>query len=135
MKSVFLSSVLECSGKSMVALGIAKNYSGKVGYFKPFREDILCINDRPVDRDAHLMKHALGLDASEEMLSPLKYDIFHPASIGTIVDNFNRVKGEAEGMVVEGAQLLSTGARQHVDGLSIAKAIDADDSARNYAIA
>jgi BioD-like phosphotransacetylase family protein len=75
MRPLFLSSVMECSGKSMVALGLAKNYKGKVGYYKPFREDVLCIDNRVVDRDTYLMKKALDLEYSEEMMSPLKYDV------------------------------------------------------------
>ncbi len=110
MRPLFLSSVFENSGKSMVALGLAKNYKGKVGYYKPFREDVLCIDNRVVDRDAHLMKKALDLDFTEEMLSPLKYDIFSPVSMEAITTGFERVKGDAEFMIVESAQLFTTGA-------------------------
>jgi len=126
MKTIFLSSVLEYSGKSTIALGLAKNYEGRLGYYKPFREEVLCVNRRVVDRDAYTMKNALGLSASEELLSPQKYDIFNPVSMESIIDGFNRVKGDAEVMLVEGAQLFSTGARHHLDGMSIAKALDAE---------
>ncbi len=126
MKPLFLSSVLESSGKSMVALGLAKNYKGKVGYYKPFREDVLCIDNRVVDRDAYLMKKALNLEPSEEMLSPLKYDIFSPVSMDSIITGFERVKGESELMIIESPQLFTTGALHRVEGVSIAQALGAE---------
>ena len=126
MRPLFLSSVFENSGKSMVALGLAKNYKGKVGYYKPFREDVLCIDNRVVDRDAYLMKKALDLEYSEEMLSPLKYDIFSPVSMDTITTGYERVRGDAEFMIVESPQLFTTGALHRVEGVSIAQAIGAD---------
>jgi BioD-like phosphotransacetylase family protein len=126
MRPLFLSSVFENSGKSMVALGLAKNFKGKVGYYKPFREDVLCIDNRVVDRDAYLMKKALDLEYSEEMLSPLKYDIFSPVSMEAITTGYERVKGDADFMVVESAQLFTTGALHRVEGVSIAQAIGAE---------
>ena len=126
MRPLFLSSVLENSGKSMVALGLAKNYKGKVGYYKPFREDVLCIDNRVVDRDAYLMKKALDLEISEEMLSPLKYDIFSPVSMDAITTGYERVKGDADFMIVESPQLFTTGALHRVEGVSVAQAIGAD---------
>jgi BioD-like phosphotransacetylase family protein len=126
MRTLFLSSMMECSGKSMIALGLAKNYDGKLSYYKPFREEVLCINRRVVDRDAHMMKAALGLEASEETLSPLKYDIFSPVSIDAVVDGFEKVKGDADCVLVEGAQLFSTGARHHLDGMSLAHRLGAE---------
>ncbi len=126
MRPIFLSSVLEYSGKSMVALGLAKNFQGKIGYYKPFREEVLCIDHRVVDRDAHMMKIALGLEFSDELLSPLKYDIFNPVSMDQVVEGFQRVKGDATTHIIEGAQLFSTGARHHLEGMSIAQRLEAD---------
>ncbi|MFA5311856.1 MAG: DRTGG domain-containing protein [Methanomassiliicoccales archaeon] len=126
MKTLFLSSVLEYSGKSTVALGLAKNFKGKLGYYKPFREEVMCIHHRVVDRDAHVMKVALGLSASEEVLSPLKYDIFNPVSMVSIIEGFEKAKKDAECMLVEGPQLFSTGTRHNLDGMSIAKELDAE---------
>lgn len=126
MRTLFLSSVLEYSGKSTIALGLAKNFSGRLGYYKPFREEVLCINHRVVDRDAHMMRTALRLEASEEMLSPLKYDIFNPVSIQSVIEGFDKVKDESEFMLVEGPQLFSTGARHHMDGMTIAKELGAE---------
>jgi len=78
MKALFIGSVVENTGKSMVALGLAKNFKGKVGYFKPFREELLCINRRVVDRDAHLMKRVLALRHEEELLAPSPSNLLPP---------------------------------------------------------
>jgi uncharacterized protein len=126
MRTIYLSSMLEYSGKSTVALGLAKNFKGKLGYYKPFREEVMCINHRVVDKDAHMMKIALGLTASEEVLSPLKYDIFNPIGMDRIVEGFEKAKGDAECMLVEGPELFSTGARHNLDGAFIAKELDAE---------
>ena len=125
MKPIFLSSMLECSGKSMIALGLAKNFNGKVGYYKPFREEVMFMDGRVVDRDAYMMKRALGLEFGEELLSPLKYDIFNPVSMDRVVEGYEKVKGDAEGMLVEGAQLFSTGALHRMEGMSIAQRLGA----------
>jgi len=126
MKTLFFSSVVEYSGKSTIALGLAKNFEGKLGYYKPFREEVMCIHHRVVDRDAHMMKVALGLSASEEVLSPLKYDIFNPVSMVNVIEGFDRAKKDADCMLVEGPQLISTGARHNLDSMSMAKELDAE---------
>ncbi|NLI73604.1 MAG: AAA family ATPase [Euryarchaeota archaeon] len=126
MKTIFLSSMLEYSGKSTIALGLAKNFEGRLGYYKPFREEVMCVERRVVDRDAHMMKHALDLDVSEELLSPMKYDIFNPVSMESVLEGFERVKDDYDCMLVEGAQLFSTGARHNLDGMSIATELGAE---------
>ena len=126
MKTIFLSSMLEYSGKSTIALGLAKNFEGRLGYYKPFREEVMCVERRVVDRDAHMMKRALNLDVSEELLSPMKYDIFSPVSMESVVSGFERVKDDVDCMLVEGAQLFSTGAWHNLDGMSIAAELGAE---------
>jgi hypothetical protein len=126
MKTIFLSSMLEYSGKSTIALGLAKNFEGRLGYYKPFREEVMCVERRVVDRDAHMMKRALNLEASEELLSPMKYDIFNPVSMESVVAGFDKVKDDVDCMLVEGAELFSTGARHNLDGMSIAMELGAD---------
>jgi BioD-like phosphotransacetylase family protein len=118
--------MLEYSGKSTIALGLAKNFEGRLGYYKPFREDVMCVERRVVDRDAYMMKKALNLEASEELLSPMKYDIFNPVTMESVVAGFEKVKDEFDLMLVEGAQLFSTGARHNLDGMSIAKELGAE---------
>ena len=62
MRSVYLGSVVEKSGKSMVTLGLAKNFQGQVGFFKPFKERLMRVGDRVIDQDAYLMRQVLGIE-------------------------------------------------------------------------
>ncbi|MEM0448288.1 MAG: AAA family ATPase [Methanomassiliicoccales archaeon] len=126
MSTLFLGSVTERSGKSMVSLGLALNHSRKVGYFKPFRETLRNDRERLVDQDAYLMKRALRLDVEEEKLSPFTYDIHRPLDIERIVRAYQEVKGSCEDMLVEGTRDVLTGFLHNVSGLTIAEAIGAE---------
>jgi BioD-like phosphotransacetylase family protein len=126
MKTLFLGSVNERSGKSMVALGLALNHPRMVGYFKPFRETLRTEGDRLIDQDAYLMKHALGLKADEEHLSPFTYDIYKPVAMNRIVGSYNSVKELGRDMLVEGTRDILIGFLHNVSGMAIAEAIEAD---------
>jgi hypothetical protein len=123
MKSVFLGSVTERSGKSMITLGLALNYQGKVGYFKPFKETLMVDREKLIDQDAHLMKRALRLRCDEEKLSPFIYDVLKPVRMDDIVQAFGAVRGESELMLVEGTRDIMTGFAQDVSGMAIAEAL------------
>lgn len=125
MKTLFLGSVVERSGKSMVTLGLAKNSPFKVGYYKPFREVMMNLDGRIIDQDAYLMKRALHLPYDEEELCPLVYDIYQPVSMDEILRRYDRVKEGAEAMLVEGTRDITTGCMGSVSGMAIANAIDA----------
>jgi len=125
MNNLFLGSVTERSGKSMVALGLAKSRPGRVGYYKPFREVMMSREGRVFDQDAHLMKNALGLGWSEEELSPFTYDVFRPVPLADIMAGCRRVAGDAEVMLIEGTRDITTGCMGAVSGMAIAKAADA----------
>ena len=125
MKTLFLGSVVERSGKSMVTLGLAKNFPGKVGYFKPFKEVLMTLDDRVIDQDAYLMKKALGLPFDEEELCPLIYDIYKPVDMEEILAPTRRSRGSADLMLVEGTRDITTGCLGAVSGMAIAEAMDA----------
>jgi len=126
MKSLFLGSVTERSGKSMVTLGLALNYHGKVGYFKPFKEMLMNDSEKLVDQDAFLMKKALRLRCDEERLSPFLYDVLRPMKMSAIVEAFELVKGDSELMLVEGSRDITSGFLQDVSGMAIAEALQAE---------
>jgi BioD-like phosphotransacetylase family protein len=126
MKTLFLGSVVERSGKSMVTLGLAKNSPYKVGYFKPFKEVMMNLEGRVIDQDAYLMKRVLHLPYDEEELCPLTYDIYQPVGMDEIMRRFERVKEGAEVMLVEGTRDITTGCMGSVSGMSIAHAVDAN---------
>ena len=125
MKGLFLGSVTERSGKSMIALGLAMNGRGKVGYFKPFREVTMWRGDRVFDQDAYLMKQALGLPWPEEELSPFVYDAQNPMALDDIVDSCRRLQEGVDRMLIEGTREISTGCMGGLSGMTIAHALDA----------
>jgi BioD-like phosphotransacetylase family protein len=125
MKTLFLGSVVERSGKSMVTLGLAKNCPVKVGYFKPFKEVVMPLNGRVVDQDAYLMRKALHLPFDEEQLCPMTYDVHRPVPMEDILRNFTAVQGGAEAMLVEGTRDITTGCMGSVSGMAIAQAMGA----------
>jgi len=126
MKTLFMGSVSERSGKTVVTLGLAKNFQGKVGYFKPFKETIVYARNRILDQDAYLMKKVLNLEPSEEELSPFTYDVFRPVGMTNILRSFEGLRDDVDLMLVEGTREITTGFMHDVSGLAIAQAIGAD---------
>lgn len=126
MKTLFLGSVVERSGKSMIALGLALNYPGKIGYYKPFKERLMCEESCVVDQDAHLMRNALRLPFFEEDLCPYYYDIMKPITMDRVIEGFERVKCDCDAMLVEGTRDVTTGYVNDLSGMAIAQALHAD---------
>lgn len=126
MKTLFLGSVVERSGKSMVTLGLAKNCPVKVGYFKPFKEIMVGVEGKIIDQDAYLMKKALNLPLAEDDLCPLVYDIFQPVGMEDVLRGYEKVKEGMEAMLIEGTRDITTGCMGSVSGMAIAKATDAE---------
>jgi hypothetical protein len=105
----------------MVTLGLAKNFPGKVGFFKPFKETLMTIDDRVIDQDAYLMKKVLGLSHSEEVLSPFTYDMEKPVDMDEIVKAYDKLKGKSDLMLIEGTREITTGFLNDVSGMAIAE--------------
>ncbi len=51
------------------------------------------MDDRVIDQDAYLMKKALGLPQTEEVLSPFTYDMEKPVDMDEIVKAYERAEG------------------------------------------
>ena len=126
MKSLFLGSAMEKSGKTMIALGMALNYPGKVGYYKPFMGNLKAYPDMIADQDAHLMKEALNLKDREDSLAPFAYNIFDPVSMSAIVAAYQKVTNGYDLMLVEGTRDIVAGWLHKVSGIRIAESIQAD---------
>jgi len=126
MRSLYLGSVVEKSGKSMVTLGLARNFKGRVGFFKPFKERLMRVGDRVIDQDAYLMRNVLDLEQPEEVLCPFAYDIFRPTHMDAIKAAYGRAACDCELMLIEGTREVTTGYLNDVSGLAIAEAIGAD---------
>ncbi|MHC1680213.1 MAG: phosphotransacetylase family protein [Methanomassiliicoccales archaeon] len=126
MRSLYLGSVVEKSGKSMVTLGLAKNFQGKVGFFKPFKERLMREGDRVIDQDAYLMRQVLNLDKPEEVLCPFTYDVFRAARMDEVKAAYKKAACDCEMMLIEGTREVTTGYLNDVSGLAIADATGSD---------
>ena len=123
MKPLYIGSVMERSGKSAIALGLAKSL-GNVGYFKPFKESSVEFNGSAVDRDALLMASALDIPHSPEELSPFVYDVFSPPSFDEVYAAYMKVsKGN---MIIEGTRDIITGWTGNLSGMAIARDLGAE---------
>jgi hypothetical protein len=126
MKSLYLGSVVEKAGKSMVALGMAKDFPGKVGYFRPFKETLVSTHNRVVDQDAYLMKRALNLEQDEDTLCPCTYDLFKGTTIDKVTKCYDQATVDADLMLIEGTRNIATGYTYNVSGFAIAEAVGSD---------
>jgi hypothetical protein len=118
--------VVEKSGKSMVTLGLAKNFKGQVGFFKPFKERLMREGDRVIDQDAYLMRHVLDLDKPEEVLCPFTYDVFRAIRMEDVKAAYKKAACDCEMMLIEGTREVTTGYLNDVSGLAIADATGSD---------
>ena len=73
-KSLFISSMNEYSGKTLMSLGLGLRFQKdgfKVGYFKPFGSQVTTVDGEAVDEDAVFIKKHLKLDDSLKDISPV----------------------------------------------------------------
>jgi BioD-like phosphotransacetylase family protein len=112
------------SGKSLLSIGLAMNYPGKVGFYKPFRENTVSKDGDLMDQDAVLLAELLGLEGGEK-LSPYMYDIFSPVGLSDIVSSYNELSRDKEFMIIEGSRDLANGCSHGISHLDIAEAIGA----------
>ncbi|OPY33285.1 MAG: phosphate acetyltransferase [Methanomassiliicoccales archaeon PtaU1.Bin124] len=126
MRTLFLGSAAERSGKSMIALGLALNHKGKIGYYKPFKEKLIGEEDSVVDQDAFLMRRALDLPFTEDELCPFFYDILKPVTMEDVKGGFEKVRCKCETMLVEGTRDITTGYVNDLSGMAIAQSLQAE---------
>ena len=126
MRTLYLGSVVERSGKSMVGLGLAINHPGPVGYFKPFKERLICEGERIIDQDAYLMRKTLKLEQDEDEICPFFYDLMSPIGMGNIINAYEKVRCSCELMLVEGTRDITTGYLHDLSGMAIAERLKAD---------
>jgi len=125
MRVLFLGSAVEGSGKSTIALGLAHGLQG-IGYFKPFRESMVEMGGRQVDRDAFVMRSALKLDRDVDVISPFTYDAFDPKPMQDVLDAFHAACDGYEIAMIEGTRDIITGCMGSVSGLAIASKLGAE---------
>lgn len=124
MNKIYLVSVGERSGKTLVSLGLARNYPGKVRFFKPFRENLVNTPKGLVDQDAFLMAEVLKMD-DVASLSPLFYDIYDPVSIDEVKEAFQEVCAGADLALIEGSRDLTAGFTHSLSHIDLAQALGA----------
>jgi len=124
MNNVYLASVGTRSGKSILSMGLAVNYPGKVGFYKPFRENLISRNGDLTDQDAVLLADVLKLEEGER-LSPFTYDIFEPVSLADIAAKYGELSKDKEYMIIEGSRDLSNGFSRGISNFDIAQALGA----------
>jgi uncharacterized protein len=71
MKSIFISSINARSGKTVITLGIALNSKVYTGFFKPFHEKMITVNNQQVEEDAYPMQSLLDFEANPRRALPL----------------------------------------------------------------
>ena len=124
MKNVYLASVGARSGKSVLSLGIALNYPGRAGFYKPFRESLTKVNGELMDEDALLMAEVLKLNEGKK-LSPFTYDLSEPVKIEDIAAGYNDLRKDKEFMIIEGSKDFTYGFSHKLSFIDIAKTLDA----------
>ncbi|MCL2333465.1 MAG: phosphotransacetylase family protein [Candidatus Methanoplasma sp.] len=124
MKNVYLASVGARSGKSAISLGLALNYPGKVGFYKPFRESPIKVDGNTTDEDAWLMAEVLKLKDGKK-LSPFTYDLSEPVSMSDIAAVYNDLRKDKDFMIIEGSKDFTYGYAQNLSFMDIAEALDA----------
>ncbi len=118
--TLMISSVSERSGKTIVTLGLALNFKGALGFYKPIRENLITIDGKLIEEDAYLMRHILNLE-DESLLSPFTYNIFKGLKAEDIVCGLNRICHDKEAILIEGTKDISTGFMHNVSGIQLAR--------------
>ncbi|MCL2712763.1 MAG: AAA family ATPase [Methanomassiliicoccaceae archaeon] len=121
MKSIFLASAGIKLGKTVVALGLASNYRGKAGYYKPFQDTMVQWGDTMVDQDALLMSEVFKLESGDK-LSPFAYDIYDPPKMNGLIAKHVELSAGKDLMIVEGGREPSTGFAHNISNTDFAKA-------------
>ncbi|MGZ8892319.1 MAG: DRTGG domain-containing protein [Halobacteriota archaeon] len=123
--ALVISSVSERSGKTVVALGLALNFKGVLGFYKPIRENLIPVKGNLVEEDAYLMKHVLNLE-DESLLSPFNYNLFKGIKAEDIICGLNRICSDKQAVLLEGTKDISTGFLHNVSSIQIAKLLNAE---------
>jgi len=137
MKTLYIGSINEFSGKGMLAMVLAMRLKAegyKVGYMKPLGKCTAYHEGKAIDHDAELMKEVLGLTESLEDICPvtMTQDMFIKAMRGAdlrlseqVMATFRKVSDGKEIMLVEGADTLYDGTFLDLAPVKIIKLIDA----------
>lgn len=104
MKTIFITSTSSYAGKTTVGLCLALNFSGRIGYFKPFT----------VNEDCNLFRKVLKLEEPEEKLTVKE---------GDLSQQFRELQ-EKDLLIIESGPNLSYGAYRKLSAPEIARQLD-----------
>ena len=121
--TLVISSVSERSGKTIIALGLALNFTGVLGFYKPIRENLIAIDGNLVEEDAYLMRNVLNLE-EESLLSPFTYNLFKGIKAEDIICGLNRICGNKQAVLLEGTKDISTGFIHDISSVQLARKLD-----------
>lgn len=124
-RTLVISSVSERAGKTIIALGLALNFNGRMGFYKPIRENLITKNGNLIEEDAYLMKHTLNLE-DEALLSPFSYNLLQGVVLQDIVCALNRVCDDYDMILIEGTKDISTGFIHHISSIQLAEALNTE---------
>lgn len=137
MKTLYIGSINEFSGKGMLAMVLAMRLKAegyKVGYMKPLGKSTTSLAGKPADEDAVLMKEMLGLNEPLEDICPvtLTQDIFIKALQGgdlrlteKVIAAFKKLSVGKDVMLIDGANTLYDGTYLDIGPIKLIKMMDA----------
>lgn len=137
MKTLYIGSINEFSGKGMLAMVLAMRLKAegyRVGYMKPLGRPTSSVAGRAMDGDAEFMKEVLDLREPLEDICPvvLTQDLFIKAMQGMdlgltekVTAAFRDISERKDIMLVEGANTLYDGTYLDLAPVKIIKLLDA----------
>ncbi len=130
MKSVVIVSLDEKSGKTTVAYAIAKLSGKKVGYMKPLGDNVVYKEKKLLDYDAILFKEIFSLEGDAEALClgmhPSKILHFYDKPLEEFKRRYEEFSKGKDLFIIEAGEFLWKGASIKLDGISIAKELNAE---------
>ena len=101
VKSIFVSSITSRSGKTVITLGLALNSKVFTGFFKPFQEKMITVNNQRVEEDAYLMQSLLDFEANPAELCPFPKEKLPVLTMNQVVEAYRLVSRGKELMIIE----------------------------------
>lgn len=137
MKSIFIGSVSECSGKNLISLGVARHLTEKglkVGYFKPIGVSPVDNENIVTDEDVLFFKKVLGLHDPLSHLCPVVltsalmneiYNDAHKDMMKKVTDAYGKVSQDKDVTLISGFGDLSSGCSTGCSQIELLKKLDA----------
>lgn len=137
MKTLYIGSINEFSGKGMLAMVLAMRLKAegyRIGYMKPLGKCTSYCEGKAIDQDAELMKEVLGLDDPLEDICPvtMTQDIFIKALRGTdlgladrVTSAFQKISKDKDVVLIEGANTLYDGTYLDIAPVKLIRLMDA----------